>query len=242
MNGILYFHQGWTDIINCLSLIDYYLENYEKIYLFIREDSKNLIDFYLLNKNNRVNPIYINKYNLDNLDTIQYFSKNIDNINNYDILYHGGCHDHNRKDNYNNSFSKSRLFFVESFYTSYNINYMTRISHFNIERNYDLENYKYDEFVKKYGGKYILQHEINNVNSKIPIINLNGVSDTFFDYIKILENAQEIHLLDSVWGAIIYLLDAKYSLFKNIKIYIYCKRGYYDMYKKPIQLSNWIFI
>jgi hypothetical protein len=190
-----------------------------------------------------VNPIYINKSNLDNdnLDTIQYFSKNIDNINNYDILYHG-YHDHNRKDNYNNSFSKSKLFFVESFYILYNINYMTRISHFNIGRNYDLENYKYDEFVKKYGEKYILQHEINNVNSKIPIINLNGVSDTFFDYIKILENAQEIHLLDSVWSAIIYLLDAKYSLFKNIKIYIYCKRGYYDMYKKPIQLSNWIFI
>jgi hypothetical protein len=241
MNGILYFHQGWTDIINCLPLIDYYLENYKKIYLFIREDSKNLIDFYLLNKNNRVIPIYINKSNLDNLNTIQYFLKNIDNINNYNILYHG-CHDRMRIDNYNNSFSKSGLFFVESFYTPYNINYMTRVTHFNIQRNFDLENNKYDEFVNKYGEKYILQHEINDVTSKLQIINLNGLSDTFFDCIKILENAQEIHLLDSVWGALIYLLDAKYNLFKNIKIYIYCKRGYNDMYKKPNQLSNWIFI
>jgi len=241
MNGILYFHQGWTDIINCLSLIDYYLENYDKIYLFSREDSKNLIDFYLLNKNNKVIPIYINKSNLDNLNTIHFFSKNIDNINNYNILYHG-CHDCYRKDNYNNSFSKSGSFFVESFYKLYNINYMTRVTHFNIQRNYDLENSKYDEFIKKYGEKYILQHEINDVISKLPIINLNGTTDIFFDYIKIIENAQEIHLLDSVWGTLIYQLDAKYNLFKNIKIYIYCKRGYHDMFKNPIQLDNWIFI
>jgi len=242
MNAILYFHQGWTDIINCISLIDYYLENYDKIYLFIRKDSKNLIDFYLLNKNNRVIPIYINKSDLDRLDTIQYFSKNIDDINNYNILYHG-IHDNNRKDNYKGSFLKRNgLFFVESFYKSYNINYMTRVTNFNIQRNLDLENNKYDEFVKKYGVKYILQHEINNVTSKLPIINLNCISDTFFDCIKILENAQEIHLLDSVWGALIYQLDAKYKLFRNIKIYIYCKRGYYNMYKEPIQLSNWIFI
>lgn len=241
MNGILYFHQGWTDIINCLSLIDYYLENYEKIYLFSREDSKNLIDFYLSNKNNRVIPIYINKSNLDNLNTIHFFSKNIDNINNYNILYHG-CHDRYRKDNYNNSFSKSVSFFVESFYKLYNINYMTRVTHFNIQRNYDLENSKYAEFIKKYGEKYILQHEINDIISKLPIINLNGTTDTFFDYIKIIENAQEIHLLDSVWGTLIYQLDAKYNLFKNIKIYIYCKRGYHDMFKNPIQLDNWIFI
>ena len=36
-----------------------------------------------------------------------------------------------------------------------------------------------------------------------------------FDYIKIIENAQEIHLLDSVWGTLIYQLDAKYNLFKK---------------------------
>ena len=44
--GILYFHQGWTDIINCLALINYYCNIYDKIYLIIRNDSDQLINFY----------------------------------------------------------------------------------------------------------------------------------------------------------------------------------------------------
>ena len=50
--GILYFHQGWTDIINCLALINYYCNLYEYIYLIIRDDSKELINFYKKNINN----------------------------------------------------------------------------------------------------------------------------------------------------------------------------------------------
>lgn len=241
MKGILYFHQGWTDIINCLPLIDYYLELYEQIYLFIRNDANSLINFYLKNKKNNVIPIYINKNILDNMNTLEYFSKNIDNVSNYEILYHG-CHDWNRNDIYMNAFSKCNLFFVESFYMAYNIDYNKRINCFNFERDYNLENHTYIEFINKYGQNYILSHEINDITSNLPIINLNGISDTFFDYIKILENAQEIHLLDSVWATFIYLLNTKYELFKNIKIYAYCNRNYYDMYKKPIQLDNWTFI
>lgn len=108
--GILYFHQGWTDIINCLALINYYGSLYDKIYLIMRADAK-------------------------------------------------------------------------------------------------------------------------------PI-----VSDIFFDTIQVLENALEIHLLDSVWGAFIYQLDAKYKLFQNKKIVLYAKRGYIKMFEEPIKLTNWIII
>jgi predicted RNase H-like HicB family nuclease len=57
-----------------------------------------------------------------------------------------------------------------------------------------------------------------------------------------LENALEIHLLDSVWGAFIYQLDAKYNLFQNKKIFLYAKRGHIRMFKEPIKLKNWIII
>jgi len=60
--------------------------------------------------------------------------------------------------------------------------------------------------------------------------------------ITVLENALEIHLLDSVWGAFIYQLDAKYKLFKNKKIILYADRGYKPMFTRPIQLDNWIII
>ena len=49
-----------------------------------------------------------------------------------------------------------------------------------------------------------------------------------------------MHLLDSFWGVFIYLLDAKYKLFKNKKITLYVKRGYYKMFTEPVKLDNWI--
>ena len=60
--------------------------------------------------------------------------------------------------------------------------------------------------------------------------------------IKVLENALEIHLLDSIWGAFIYQLDANYKLFQNKKIFLYAKRGYNIMFEQPIKLNNWIII
>ena len=43
-SGLLYFHQGFTDIINSLPLIDYYMNKhlYEHIYIVIREDAFNI--------------------------------------------------------------------------------------------------------------------------------------------------------------------------------------------------------
>jgi hypothetical protein len=64
----------------------------------------------------------------------------------------------------------------------------------------------------------------------------------FFDYIKVLENAIEIYLLDSIWGAFIYQLDAKYKLFQNKKIFLYAKRGYRKMFEEPVRLENWTII
>ena len=47
--GILFFHQGWTDIINCLALIKYYCNLFNKLYLIIRKDSNKIINFYFVN-------------------------------------------------------------------------------------------------------------------------------------------------------------------------------------------------
>ena len=121
---------------------------------------------------------------------------------------------------------KHKNFFVTKFYTDYEIPYITRINDFTFNRNKELEENKYNEFIDKYGKEYILYHEvIENYNKNIKIINLNGISNIFFDMIKVLENAIEIHLLDSVWGAFIYQLDAKYRLFQSKKIIIlYAKK------------------
>lgn len=239
--GILYFHQGWTDIINCLALINYYTNLYEYIYLIMRNDAKEIINFYTKDIKN-LNIFYEEKKNIDEHGIIFIINKYNNDLQNCDFLGIG-CHDSIRKDKYNNSFRCIDNCFVKGFYESYDIPYITRINDFKFIRDYKLEENTYNDFINKYGNNYILYHEvIENYNQNYPIINLNGISNIFFDTIKILENAIEIHLLDSVWGAFIYLLDGKYRLFKNKKIILYAKRGYIKMFEQPIKLDNWIIL
>ena len=65
-NGILYFHQGWTDIINCLPLATFYSKTYDKVYVLMRKDAKDLVDFYVRGTN--IQPVYIDKLDLDGND------------------------------------------------------------------------------------------------------------------------------------------------------------------------------
>lgn len=238
--GILYFHQGWTDIINCLALINYYCNIYDNIYLIIRDDSKELINFYTKDIKN-IKILYEEKKNIDS-NGINFVINKYNNIDLQNCDFLGiGCHDNSRKDQYNNKFRCIDGCFVKGFYLSYDIPYITRINNFTFNRNHELEEKTYNNFINIYGTEYILYHEvIENYDQNKRVINLNDLSNIFFDYIKILENAIEIHLLDSIWGAFIYQLDAKYRLFQNKKIFLYAKRGYQRMFEDPVKLDNWI--
>ena len=76
--GILYFHQGWTDIINCLALINYYCNLYDKIYLIMRDNAKELIDFYTKDIKN-LNIFYEKKENIAT-NGIQFIMNKYNNI------------------------------------------------------------------------------------------------------------------------------------------------------------------
>ena len=237
--GLLYFHQGWTDIINCLALINYYCNDYDIISLLIRSEAKEIIDFYTKNIKN-LKKIYVKKTEIDNIDI--YKLKEDYNIQKSDNLFIG-VHDNLRNDKYKDKFNLNPMFFVNSFYLNYDIPYMTRINDFSFERNLDMEEKVYQEFIRENGNEYILYHEvIEEYDKNKKIVNLNGISNIFFDMIKVLENAIEIHLLDSVWGAFVYQLDGKYKLFENKKIVLYAKRGYTQMFNEPVKLENWKII
>ena len=242
--GILYFHQGWTDIINCLALINYYCNKYNKIYLIMRDDANELINFYRNNINN-LDILYEEKKNID-CNGIQFVINKYNNIDLQNCDFLGiGYHDNIRKDNYQSKFRYIDNCFVKGFYESYDIPYIEKINSFNIPRNYEVEEKIYSNFIKQNGTEYILYHEvIENYDTNKKIVNLNQISNIYFDYIKVLENANEIHLLDSSWAAICYLLDARYKFFynKNIPIYLYTKRGYSQMFIEPVKLENWIII
>lgn len=254
MKGYLYFHQGWTDIICQLSLIDYYLNKYDELKVIMRSDSKPIVDFYVKNKNVIVN--YIETDNGREINNSHLHDIGIE----YDILFHGQ-HDIHRKDTYRNSCSgenpKGYFFFIEAFYGCYDIDYTQRVESFIVERDMDQEEKKYQEFIKTNGDKYILYHDDENnhingthhISTKIKFdnriegykyINLNRSSRVLFDYIKILQNAKEIHLIDSIWGSFCYQMDAKYEIFKDKTIYLYPMRGHDRMFTFPKKIENWI--
>jgi hypothetical protein len=242
----VFIHHMWTDNINQLGLISYYCSIYKKVYFFAWIEVKELLEFYFKNIKN-IEIIYITFR--DNINILTY---NIGDEN-PDILIHGES-DGSRNDIYKHTWAQNKITdkknFVKSFYELYGIPYIYRIDYFSIERDYELENTRYNEFINQYGTEYILYHEnINEENIDIKYknlirVNLNKKSNTFFDYIKILENAKEIHLRDSSWGGICYHLNCKYNLLNNIKIYLYANRGYgyVTMFSDPIKLNNWYII
>lgn len=89
---------------------------------------------------------------------------------------------------------------------SYDIPVSVRIDYFIFERDYELENRTYDNFIQEHGDRYILYHSNDNDNfidkKDYKYINLNQRTNTFFDYIKILENAHEFHVMDSCWDVL----------------------------------------
>lgn len=252
--GVLFICQGCTDVMNHLGLMKYYSEKYDKLYVCSSTDYKNLLTFY--NKNTNIENIIYEPQHDGKDKLLEYISDNYNILENSDYLFHG-WYDERRKDDdkYKNMYSKlvtgrsdfNGSDFVNLYYSAYDIPISVRIDYFIFERDHELENRTYDNFVQEHGDKYILYHSNDNddfiINKKdYKYINLNKKSDTFFDYIKILENSLEIHVMDSCWGCFIYLLDAHYRIFKDKVIYLYPQRNYVRMFKDPVELDNWVFV
>ncbi len=238
MNAILYFHQGFTDIVNCLSLITFYnKQQYSMLHVVIRHDFVDMVKFYIRHLPN-VQLILIEK------DTP---IMNIINIYQYDNILFTGVYDIFRIDQYKGVYGTRTETgsFVDSFYTLYNVDPRQRVDSFELVRDYDLEDIKYKQVVGTLKDDYVLYHdtkEVPIISKKHIYIQLDRISDIFFDCIKILENAKEIHVIDSVWACFIYLIDCKYKLFHNKSIYVYCKRSYCDMFISPMKLDHWIIL
>jgi len=265
----VYFHQGWTDIIMCLGLINYYSSLYDKISVIVRSDARNIVDFYIRGLNN-VSIVYIDtdsgRYygNIHPDASVNSVTVKHDTILlpiDYDICFHGE-HDKYRQDIYRMYWSRADIakiptkHFSEAFYEYYDIDFNTRISSFKIIRDVEAEDKLYQEFIAKHGTDYVIYHDDQNnsvsgshhintcINFKYKLpghayVNTNRQSNVIFDYIKIIQNAKEIHFVDSIWGCAYYQLDAKYNILNGAPVIVYCDRGHENLFKFPVQLNNW---
>jgi len=82
LKSLLYFHQGWTDIVNCLPLIHYYSHYKSNLDVIVRIDARDFIEYTCRGLKN-VSFIYLDKLILDN--TVD-FSKLIPEYEEYETL------------------------------------------------------------------------------------------------------------------------------------------------------------
>ncbi len=243
-DAVVYFHQGWTDIINCISLVHYVASHHEKVYVVIREDAKDLILYTFQDWKNTIIPICVQSESLEKVHPFDILK--LANLPLSDLsLQFFGDFDTFREDSYADSFSRAideGVFFVEAFYTTYAIPYSVRTDMFAISRNKEREDEVYNTFVERYGSEYGLTHGIPISSKNYPIVELNQISTYFFDMFRVLECATEIHVIDSVWAAILYLLQTKYGICSDIPIFISCTRGYDSMFTSPVKHPNWVWM
>jgi len=218
MTGLLLHHQGWTDILNQLGLIDYYLQAHDNLKVIMRDDAAEIVNYYVGDRKN-VELIYLNVGSINDNESL-YASIP------HDVRLFHGNHDTFRGDKYAGACGAAGQdkHFVRRFYEPYDIPYEARYKFFNLPRNRDVEDKVYREFINKYGSDYIVTHSTGE--RPIPPagnnwVNLNSITNNIFTMVKVLENAKEMHLMDSVWASLCYLLDCRYELFRHKKIFLY---------------------
>lgn len=269
--GIIYSHQAWTDTINLLSLPCYYSKLYDKVKVTVIDKMVQNVEFITKNfENVEILEITETDHDLEKQgkkSLYDIWQENGVNHQEWELLIHGWSDWYRQKDDpYNGIYPKlwQTDHPIKGLYTHYGIDFIEKINSFVMVRDLEIENITYNQFIEKIGtDNYILYHsdparnfgvpiQIHNFNTSIKYVNLHGLAQNIFSSIKILEGAKEIHLVDSVWAAFCYLIDAKYKIFENIPVYIHplinrfggLIHSHQHPFQKlePIHLPNWQII
>ena len=96
-------------------------------------------------------------------------------------------------------------------------------SQFSYFKNEEKQTRMYNKVVETYGTNYIFLHDDPKrdirlpIHSNIPVIHPDDpviYSDNIFDYVKVIENAKEIHFFDSCFGLLVDRLPNTYDIKK----------------------------
>ena len=245
--SLLYFHQGWTDIVNCLPLIHYYSRCKTHVKVIMRDDAYEIAAYTCGNLLN-VEFEFIEK---EILDETKIIGDIIPNINEYEILFHG-INDVFRKDKYKNAWKLHKLdprHFVKKLYELYGISLEECLQLFKIKRDFKAEMNLYKSFTTIIKTKYIIIHEPDYMElkfgkKKVKLFNVDQMASNPFIWIKILESADEIHLADSFWASAYYLMRYNNDLNNEQTVIIYPINrdgGLWAKKNKRELFTNWKF-
>lgn len=197
----IYQHMGLGDHILCHGIIRYYCEKHKDVTLFVKPHNYKTVSFMFRDIKNL-------NYILGNDEFVkEYISKN--NIRDSVVIVGHGL---NMTDN-----------FILQFYQNANVPISYKNSKFFIQRNIDKEKELFNsldinntEYIflhcKGSGGDYYSKILKKYLNPKYKII--QPESNDFFDWIYTIENAKEIHCINSSFMCLIDCLNIQ-----NIPLY-----------------------
>lgn len=200
---IILHHLGLGDHIVCNGLIRNYLKNKEKHLLVVKNRNIESVKFMFSDLNN-LNYLQVD----DNVNVRQF----INNTFSTDIIKIG-FQENERLTNLGYTWD-------EAFYLQLNVDFNKRWDDFYIPRKINEEKRLFNKLVKK--GPYVLIHnsgsdQIDRIDYTKVDPTLNKVfvvkSHTIFDYCTIIEQAAEIHCIDSAFKHLVDSLDTKAKLF-----------------------------
>ncbi|MAG28206.1 hypothetical protein CMI47_22000 [Candidatus Pacearchaeota archaeon] len=202
-------HLGMGDHIHCNGMIRYIREtlNLEwTISVFSWERNSNNVE-YMFRDNESIEIIPL----IDDVDEISQannYIQNDEHVEDSRLLLLGFNH-------YSQIKTKHPEYTCDQcFYEQIDVPYKYRFEKFYYEREFEEENRVYEKLVPK-GKEYVFVHDnppkgyninTNKIDSKYEIVK-NDISESIFHFAKILENASEIHCIESAFRCFIEGLD-----------------------------------
>ena len=203
----IHHHLGLGDHIICNGLVREFAKVFNQVFLFSKPHNFNNVSFMYRDLDN------LTVIEADDSDSVNYI---ISNELQSDYLRVG--HENMIRGYY----------FDESFYRQVNIDFEKRWNSFFIERNTKIEKVLFNN-LNPNNEPYVLIHNkgsdgIDRINYDFVNDNLKKIfvekSETIFDYIKLIENAEEIHCIDSSFIHLVNSLnlDNKKFFHKNFRL------------------------
>ena len=249
MNCILLSNTNIYDLINIYNIIDYLSKKYNILYIFVEYSN---INFCKLFFNIIKNIQYINKDNIIDLniyinDFITFKKEK------FDIIKLGSFNNNWEQLQDNNKIDNMPINYFDIFFKQLNLKYIHCIDYKIINRNYEKEDIIYDKFKDICTKKYIFTYNLNKIDILYykdnkydiydPFTNLDNNenwvllnTDNIMDYLKIIENADELHINDLSMLLLLSTIDLTHIKIK----YAYTNKFFIKTYFKELQ--NWKFI
>ena len=183
----IYHHLGLGDHIICNGMVRLFYERHKKIKLFCKNGNIENVKFMFSDLNSLELIPVNNDYDVENYIVKNNVQNDLIKIGFFEMRKH-----------------QPPLTFDKAFYKIAGMDFNTRFDYFKVPRNYEVENNVYTE-LNPTNEPYIFVHDDkkrgfeidkNKIESKLKIIE-NNTKYGLFDMLKIIENAEEVHVMQS---------------------------------------------